>query len=71
MSEDIAGVGKDIDNYQKNIITNTFVEDLALLLEEANENKNAQPRSDSTRHWAVIYTELEKLLAYTKTYLGV
>lgn len=46
-----------------------FVGLLESLLEKAQEQKSQEPKSDKTRHWAVVYTELEKVLAYVKTYL--
>lgn len=47
-----------------------FVGGLEALLADAKARKNAPEKNDETRYWAVVYTELEKLLAYVKTYLG-
>lgn len=47
-----------------------FIDLLKTLLEQAKNQKNEEPKSEQTRHWAVVYTELEKTLAYVKTYLG-
>ena len=46
-----------------------FVGALEALLEDAKVRKNAPEKNEGTRHWAVVYTELEKTLAYVKTYL--
>lgn len=46
-----------------------FVDLLKILLEKARERKSQEPKSDSTRHWAIVHTDLEKVLAYTKTYI--
>lgn len=69
--KDVAGVGKAIDEYQYDLGKKNFQDKLRDLLGEAKEKKSAEPKSDETRHWAVVYTEIEKLLAYAKTYLGV
>ena len=71
MKEDIAGAGKAIDNYEAPINNAAFRGRLNNLLAGAEEKKSSEPRSDATRHWAVVYTELEKISAYLKTYLGV
>lgn len=62
---------KAINDYQKDIVNRQFKEKLQKLLEEAKEKKNTEPKSDETRHWAVVYTEIEKLIGYVQTYLGV
>lgn len=46
-----------------------FVVELEELLEKAKEKKEQEPKSEKTRYWAVVYTDLEKTLAYAKTYL--
>ena len=51
-------------------VTPYFVTNLEMLLEQAKEQKNAEPKSDKTRYWAVVYTDLEKTLAYVKTFLA-
>ena len=51
-------------------ITPYFVTNLETLLEQAKQMKNAEPKSEKTRYWAVVYTDLEKTLAYVKTYLA-
>lgn len=71
MTEDVAGVSKAIDDYQAPINAAAFRGRLNNLLAGAEENKNSEPKSNQTRHWAVVYTELEKISAYLKTYLGV
>ena len=50
-------------------VTPYFVDHLKTLLEQAKNMKNEEPKSDKTRHWAVVYTELEKVSAYVNTYL--
>ena len=50
-------------------ITPYFVTNLETLLQQAKEQKEQEPKSEKTRYWAVVYTELEKTLAYAKTYL--
>lgn len=46
---------------------------IVILLEELlqlmkNKKQNADDSEDA-RHWAIAYTELEKIVAYIKTYL--
>lgn len=50
-------------------VTPYFVTNLEALLQQAKEQKEQEPKSEKTRYWAVVYTELEKTLAYAKTYL--
>lgn len=50
-------------------VTPYFLENLKTLLAQAAEQKSQEPKSDKTRYWAVVYTELEKVYAYSKTYL--
>lgn len=38
-------------------------------LEKAQEQKSQSEKNIKTRHWAVVYTELEKVSAYVQTYL--
>lgn len=45
--------------------TKDFIAALEELLEEAGLKKEQEPKTRETRHWAVVYTELEKVLAYT------
>lgn len=47
-----------------------FIDLLKTLLEQAKEMKSQEPKNDKTRHWAVVYTELEKVSAYVQTYLA-
>ena len=47
-----------------------FVDHLKLLLEKANEQKNQEPKNAKTRYWAVVYTDLEKVLAYVETFIS-
>jgi hypothetical protein len=63
-------VNKAIEDYQYPIRKKNFQDKLNDLLGEAKDRKNAEPKTDETRYWAVVYTELEKVSAYTKTYLG-
>ena len=69
-SEQDLSVQREIESYQKDIVNRQFKEKLQKLLEEAREKKNTE-RSEETRHWTVVYTEIEKLIAYVQTYLGV
>ena len=60
------------DRVKEKIMTDTtpyFVDLLQNLLEKAKENKEQNPKGEKTRHWAVVYTELEKVIAYVRTYL--
>jgi len=66
----MSDIAQAIDDYQKDILTRAFIADLESLLKKAHEKKNSE-RSDETRHWAVVHTDLEKTLAYAKSYLGV
>jgi hypothetical protein len=47
-------------------VTPYFVDHLKTLLEQAEQMKNEQPKSGKTRYWAVVYTDLEKILAYVE-----
>lgn len=47
-----------------------FVDLLKILLEKAKEQKSQEPKNDTTRHWAIVHTDLEKVLAYTQTYIS-
>ncbi len=67
---DLEKIRQNIEEYQKDIVKNQFFNNLSLLLKEAEVKKNAEPKSSETRYWAVVYTELEKVSAYAKTYLG-
>lgn len=51
-------------------ITPYFLQNLENLLEQAKQMKSQEPKSDQTRHWAVVYTDLEKVSAYAKTFLN-
>ena len=51
-------------------VTPYFVDNLETLMNQAKEQKEQEPKSDKTRYWAVVYTELEKTLAYVKTYIA-
>lgn len=61
---------KAIEDYQGPIIKKNFQDELKNLLGKAKARKNAELKNDETRHWAVVYTELEKVSAYVNTYLG-
>lgn len=50
-------------------VTPYFVENLELLLEQANKMKSQEPKSAETRYWAVVYTDLEKIQAYVQAYI--
>lgn len=50
-------------------VTPYFIENLKTLLAQAAEQKNQEPKSEKTRYWAVVYTELEKVYAYAQAYL--
>lgn len=51
-------------------VVKDFIDDLESLLDEAQDQKNVEPKSDMTRYWAVIYTDLEKIFAYAVAYLA-
>jgi negative regulator of genetic competence, sporulation and motility len=51
-------------------LTPYFIDHIKTLLEQAEQQKNEQPKSDKTRYWAVVYTDLEKVLAYVETYIA-
>lgn len=59
----------DADKEKMTDITPYFLDNLKMLMEQAKEQKEQEPKSDKTRIWAVIYTDLEKTLAYAQTYL--
>lgn len=50
-------------------LTPYFVDHLETLLEQAKEMKLQEPKNDTTRYWAVVYTDLEKIMAYVNTYI--
>lgn len=50
-------------------VTPYFADLLKTLLEQAKEMKSQEPKGEKTRHWAVVYTELEKVNAYVNTYI--
>jgi hypothetical protein len=39
------------------------------MMQMAKTNKQNADDGEDARHWAVVYTELEKVVAYLKTYL--
>lgn len=39
------------------------------LLQIAKTKKQSADDGETARHWAVVYIELEKVIAYLKTYL--
>ena len=39
------------------------------LMQMAKTNKQNADDAETARHWAVVYTDLEHILAYLKTYL--
>lgn len=51
-------------------LTPYFVDHLKTLLEQAEKMKSQEPKSAATRYWAVVYTDLEKVLAYTETFIA-
>jgi hypothetical protein len=51
-------------------VTPYFVDLLKTLLEQAEQMKSQEPKGATTRHWAVVYTDLEKVLAYTETFIS-
>jgi len=59
-------IQKDINDYQEPILTKNFLAELSNLMKTAEENKNKEPKSAKTRFWAVVYTDLEKTLAYAE-----
>jgi hypothetical protein len=59
-------IQKDINDYQEPILTKNFLAELSNLMKTAEENKNKEPKSEKTRFWAVVYTDLEKTLAYAE-----
>lgn len=50
-------------------LTPYFVDHLKTLLEQAKEMKSQEPKNDATRYWAVVYTDLEKVLAYVEYHI--
>jgi negative regulator of genetic competence, sporulation and motility len=44
----------------------SLLEDLLQLMKNKKQNSDD---SENARHWAIAYTELEKVVAYIKTYL--
>lgn len=46
-----------------------FVNMLETLLEDAKRRKDVKEKNEESRHWAVVYTQLENTIAYVKTYL--
>lgn len=47
-----------------------FKKALEEVLSQASDKKNEEPKSSTTRKWAVFYTEVEKALAYYEAYLS-
>jgi hypothetical protein len=43
---------------------------LSVLKQEAKDRKVSADDSEKARHWAIVYTELEKISAYVETYLS-
>lgn len=69
--EELDKISKEIDDYNLTVQADAdFVGRLQGLLETARARKAAEPKSEQTRHWAVVYTQLESTIAYVKTYLG-
>lgn len=50
-------------------LTPYFIDHLKTLLEQAKEMKSQEPKSEKTRYWAVVYTDLEKILPYAEKHL--
>lgn len=70
MSEELDKISKSIDEYNLTaeeggvpLTDDAFLLGLKALLATAGKRK-AEPKSEKTRYWAVIYTDLEKTLAY-------
>lgn len=47
----------------------TFSECLENLVQSALDNKNNSDDAEKARRWAIVRTELEKVLGYVKNYL--
>lgn len=71
MSDELDNISKSIDEY--NLVAeeggvpltdDAFLFGLKSLMGTAKKNKDKQPKTEKTRYWAVIYTDLEKILAY-------
>ena len=52
----------------ENILVN-FSGTLNFLKQEAKNRKVSASDGEEARHWAVVYTELEKVYAYVQSYL--
>lgn len=61
--EELDKISKSIDEYNATVNV-AFVEKLEALLRIANVQKIQEPKTEETRYWAVVYTELEKIFAY-------
>lgn len=46
-----------------------FMDELDACIEKALELKSQEPKSEETRYWAVVYTDLEKVKGYVGFYL--
>lgn len=47
-----------------------MVSTLEDMMQMAKTNKQNADDGEAARHWAVVYTELEKTVAYLKVYLS-
>lgn len=71
MSQDeLDKIGKSIDDYNATVSPPmSFAQTVENILQYANEQKSREPKTADTRNWAVVATDLEKVLAYVNTYL--
>lgn len=75
--DDLDNINKSIDEYNltaeeggvTHLEGDAFFFGLKALLREANKRKGKEPKSVETRYWAVVATDLEKVLAYVNTYI--
>ena len=68
--EELDRISKEIDDYNATVpVDYDFGGVLKSLLGDAKRRKETEPKSEETRHWAVVYTELEKVQAYYQSYL--
>lgn len=47
-----------------------FIGTLSVLKQEAKDRKVSADDVEKARHWALVYTELEKVYAFVQTYLS-
>lgn len=46
-----------------------FLSTIEKLKQKAKEGKSSADDGEDARHWAVVYTELEKVSAYVQSYI--